>query len=379
VAEIRLENVTKQFGTTVAVDRLDLEIQDREFLTLLGPSGCGKSTTLNLIAGLEEVTSGRILFDGKEVQDVPPERRDVAMVFQTYALYPHMTVFQNIAFGLRMRGVGGAEVEQRVARVAKELEIDGLLQRKPRQLSGGQRQRVALARAIVREPRVFLLDEPLSNLDARLRVTMRTELKRLHYELAQTFVYVTHDQAEALIMSDRIAVMNGGLLQQLGPPDDIYRRPENEWVAGFIGSPPMNLLPGELAEAAGQLRFRGSGVDCALAPAVTSRLPSPPTRRVKLGVRPEDIEVLESDTAPVHRNESIAATVVVREPVGSDLFLAVQLGETLAKVRTAPDRRLDRGDAVFLRLTPDRVHLFDAQTGAALLLATPATAPHPPE
>jgi multiple sugar transport system ATP-binding protein len=364
VAEIRLEAVTKQFGATIAVDRLDLEIRDREFLTLLGPSGCGKSTTLNLVAGLEEVTSGRILFDGKEVQDVPPERRDIAMVFQTYALYPHMTIFQNIAFGLKMRGVSGGEIAQRVARVAKELEIDALLERKPRQLSGGQRQRVALARAIVREPRVFLLDEPLSNLDARLRVTMRTELKRLHYELAQTFVYVTHDQAEALIMSDRIAVMNGGLLQQLGSPDDIYRRPENEWVAGFIGSPPMNLLPGELTDVQGGLRFRGPGLDCLLAAAIVSRLETRAPGRVKLGIRPEDVEVLATDTAAP---DTVPATVVVREPIGSDLFLAVQLGETLAKVRTAPDRRLDRGDTVHLRLTPDRVHLFDAATGRALL------------
>jgi multiple sugar transport system ATP-binding protein len=367
VAEIRLERVSKQFGATVAVDRLDLEIRDREFLTLLGPSGCGKSTTLNLIAGLEEVTTGSILFDGKEIQDVPPERRDVAMVFQTYALYPHMTVFQNVAFGLQMRGVPRAEIAQRVARVAKELEIDGLLERKPRQLSGGQRQRVALARAIVREPRVFLLDEPLSNLDARLRVTMRTELKRLHYELSQTFVYVTHDQAEALIMSDRIAVMNSGLLQQLGPPEEIYRRPANEWVAGFIGSPPMNLLPGELVQIGGQLRFRGPSVDCALAPSVVGRLTAPASRRVKLGVRPEDVEVLEGDATVGGEADAIAATVVVREPVGSDLFLAVQLGDALAKVRTGPDRRLDRGDTVLLRLHRERVHLFDAETGLALL------------
>jgi multiple sugar transport system ATP-binding protein len=367
LAEIRLEKVTKRFGATVAVDGLDLEIRDREFLTLLGPSGCGKSTTLNLIAGLEEVTSGRILFDAKEVQHVPPESRDVAMVFQTYALYPHMTVFQNIAFGLKMRGVPGEEIRRRVARASKELEIDELLERKPRQLSGGQRQRVALARAIVREPRVFLLDEPLSNLDARLRVTMRTELKRLHYELEQTFVYVTHDQAEALILSDRIAVMHGGVLQQLGPPEAIYRRPENDWVASFIGSPPMNLIVGELVEVDGSLRFQACGIDCALAPEVAKRLQPRASRRVKLGIRPEDMEVLEGEPSTSGEGAGLAATVVIREPVGSDLFLAVDVGGALIKVRTGPDRVLDRGDRIRLRLFADRIHLFAADGGRALL------------
>jgi multiple sugar transport system ATP-binding protein len=334
-------------------------------MTLLGPSGCGKSTTLNLIAGLEEVTAGRILFDGKEIQHVPPEARDVAMVFQTYALYPHMTVFNNIAFGLKMRGVPGEEIRRRVARVAKELEIDGLLDRRPRQLSGGQRQRVALARAIVREPRVFLLDEPLSNLDARLRVTMRTELKRLHYELERTFVYVTHDQAEALIMSDRIAVMHGGLLQQLGTPDEIYRRPANDWVAGFIGSPPMNLIPGELTEVGGRLHFQSAGIDCGLAAAVVKRLRARASRRVKLGIRPEDMEAL-ADTSPVE-GEDLLGRVVVREPVGSDLFLAVEVGDAILQVRTSPEWTLDRGDPIRLRLAPERVHLFDAGTGRSLL------------
>jgi multiple sugar transport system ATP-binding protein len=351
----------------VAVEALELEIRDREFLTLLGPSGCGKSTTLNLIAGLEEVSSGRILFDGKEVQHLPPEARDVAMVFQTYALYPHMTVSQNVAFGLKMRGVARDEIERRVRRVAKELEIDVLLDRKPRQLSGGQRQRVALARAIVREPRVFLLDEPLSNLDARLRVTMRTELKRLHYELEQTFVYVTHDQAEALIMSDRIAVMRSGVLQQLGPPEEIYRRPRNEWVAGFIGSPPMNLISGKLVESDGRLRFQSGGIDCALDAAVRRRLRDRATWHVKLGIRPEDVEVLEGEGTRAGDGAIVAATVTVREPVGSDLFLAVTVGETLMKVRTGPERRLDRGDAIWLRLNPERAHLFDAESGETLL------------
>jgi multiple sugar transport system ATP-binding protein len=234
---------------------------------------------------------------------------------------------------------------------------------------------VALARAIVREPKVFLLDEPLSNLDARLRVTMRTELKRLHYELSQTFVYVTHDQAEALIMSDRIAVMNGGLLQQLGPPEGIYLRPENEWVASFIGSPPMNLLAGELTERDGRVRFQCPGIDCALAPSVTARLRTTAARGVKLGIRPEDLEVLEGAAQATADGSVISGVVSIREPVGSDLFLAVEAGQdasvdhgaALLKVRTAPDRRLDRGDGVSLRLLPEKVHLFDAETGRALL------------
>ena len=303
MARVSIEHLRKTFGDVTAVDDLTLEIADREFLTLLGPSGCGKTTTLNIIAGLETATSGRVLFDGDDVTEVQPERRDVAMVFQTYALYPHMRVYDNIAFGLRMRGTPRAEIERRVAEVARAMEIDQLLRRKPRQLSGGQRQRVALARTIVRDPRMFLLDEPLSNLDAQLRVSMRTELKRLHAELERTFIYGTHDQAESLIMSDRIAVLNLGKLQQLGSPEEIYNQPANAFVAGFVGSPPMNFFAAELhCDAAGCWRVENDEISCEITPSRAQNLAVAAPLQVQLGVRPEDVEVVDSiwDTMKRH-------------------------------------------------------------------------------
>ncbi|MCS6861599.1 MAG: ABC transporter ATP-binding protein, partial [Abditibacteriales bacterium] len=322
MAQVFLENVHKSFGNVVAVDNVCLTVQDKEFLTLLGPSGCGKTTTLNIIAGLEEPTRGRVWFDKDDVTFMPPEKRDVAMVFQTYALYPHMRVYDNIAFGLRMRGVPKAEIERRVRRAAEGLEIAHLLARKPRELSGGQRQRVALARAIVRDPKVFLLDEPLSNLDAQLRVTMRTELKRLHYELEKTFVYVTHDQAEALILSDRIAVMNLGKLQQVGTPEEIYHHPTNEFVAKFLGSPPMNFFEGVLENRGdGELGFRCAAFACAIAPQVGVHLKPHARSEVRLGIRPEDIEV---HPPTFHSQPSTLAIVSVREPMGSDLYLTLE-------------------------------------------------------
>jgi multiple sugar transport system ATP-binding protein len=362
VAKATLEHLTKTFGDVVAVDNLSLEIADREFLTLLGPSGCGKTTTLNIIAGLDAPTSGRVLFDADDVTDMPPERRDVAMVFQTYALYPHMRVYDNIAFGLRMRRTPHHEIKQRVEEVTAAMEIDHLLQRKPRQLSGGQRQRVALARAIVRDPRVFLLDEPLSNVDAKLRVSMRTEIKRLHAELEKTFVYVTHDQAESLIMSDRIAILNNGALQQLGTPNDIYNHPANAFVAGFVGSPPMNFFDGELKNRGdGRWQVVGDGFACEISPDRVSRLANNSPTEVQVGVRSENIEVRpkESPTA--------LATVVVLEPLGSDLFLTLDLDGTTFKARTHPDAEFKRGDRVDVRFAPNKVHLFDRFKGKTLL------------
>ena len=361
MAKVVIENLTKHFGDVVAVDDLTLEIVDREFLTLLGPSGCGKTTTLNIIAGLEDPTSGRVFFDDDDVTNVPPERRDIAMVFQTYALYPHMRVYDNIAFGLRMRRTPTDEMDQLVQEAAKAMEIDHLLRRKPRELSGGQRQRVALARAIVRNAHVFLLDEPLSNLDAKLRVTMRTELKRLHAELEKTFVYVTHDQAESLIMSDRIVVLNEGKLQQLGTPEEIYNQPANAFIAGFVGSPPMNFFDGQLQNGGDQWLVKGQGYNCEFTPAPTQRLSENASAEVQLGVRPEDIEVLPSE-APTAQ-----ATVVVREPLGSDLFLTLELEGATFKARTHPDARIDRGDIVPIRFKPTKVHLFNRTTGATLL------------
>ena len=361
MAKVVIENLSKHFGDVVAVDDLTLEIVDREFLTLLGPSGCGKTTTLNIIAGLEDPTSGRVFFDDDEVTNVPPERRDIAMVFQTYALYPHMRVYDNIAFGLRMRRTPVDEIEQLVQEAAKAMEIDHLLRRKPRELSGGQRQRVALARAIVRNAHVFLLDEPLSNLDAKLRVTMRTELKRLHAELEKTFVYVTHDQAESLIMSDRIVVLNEGKLQQLGTPEEIYNQPANAFIAGFVGSPPMNFFDGQLQNGGEQWLVKGEGYTCELTPGQTQRLVENASVEVQLGVRPEDIEVLPSESPTAQ------ATVVVREPLGSDLFLTLELEGVTFKARTHPDARIDRGDIVPIRFQPTKVHLFNRTTGATLL------------
>ena len=362
MAKATLEHLTKTFGDVVAVDDLSLEIADREFLTLLGPSGCGKTTTLNIIAGLDAPTSGRVLFDADDVTDMPPERRDVAMVFQTYALYPHMRVYDNIAFGLRMRRTPHHEIKQRVEEVTAAMEIDRLLQRKPRQLSGGQRQRVALARAIVRDPRVFLLDEPLSNLDAKLRVSMRTEIKRLHAELEKTFVYVTHDQAESLIMSDRIAILNNGALQQLGTPNDIYNHPANAFVAGFVGSPPMNFFDGELKNRGdGRWQVMGDGFACEISPDRVSRLANNSPTEVQVGVRSENIEVRPKETP------TALATVVVLEPLGSDLFLTLDLNGTTFKARTHPDAEFKRGDRVDVRFAPNKVHLFDRFKGKTLL------------
>ncbi|CAI8022935.1 Uncharacterized ABC transporter ATP-binding protein YurJ, partial [Geodia barretti] len=276
---------------------------------VVGPVGLWQTTTLNIIAGLEDPTSGQVFFDDDDVTNVPPERRDIAMVFQTYALYPHMRVYDNIAFGLRMRHTPTDEIERLVQEAAKAMEIDHLLKRKPRELSGGQRQRVALARAIVRNAHVFLLDEPLSNLDAKLRVTMRTELKRLHAELEKTFVYVTHDQAESLIMSDRIVVLNEGKLQQLGTPEEIYNQPANEFIAGFVGSPPMNFFDGQLQNGGDQWLIKGEGYTCEFTPAPTQRLTENASANVQIGVRPEDIEVLPSESP--HRPSHCCGTRTV--------------------------------------------------------------------
>ena len=374
MARVRLNNLTKHFGDVVAVDNVSLDIADREFLTLLGPSGCGKTTLLNMIAGLESPTAGEVWFDDHNVTAVPPERRDIAMVFQTYALYPHMSVFDNVAFGLKMRGVPTEDRKRLVLEAAKTMEIEHLLDRKPRALSGGQRQRVALARAIVRDPGVFLLDEPLSNLDAQLRVVMRTELKRLHGDLEMTFVYVTHDQAESLILSDRIVVMKDGEIQQIGTPESIYDSPANTFVAGFVGSPPINLLKGVLEQTGGGAwRVVGQGFACGVDPTMIERMEPIAARDVFLGVRAENIGIdetlpslgISSETG----NKGLSAAraeVVVREPMGSDLYLTVDVGGSNVKVRTGPDNQMDRGDGTDLFFDPGKIHLFDGQTGESL-------------
>jgi multiple sugar transport system ATP-binding protein len=368
MAKVVLDGVVKKFGPVTAVHDLTLEIADREFVTLVGPSGCGKTTTLRMIAGLEKVTAGEIYFDDDPVGHLPADHRDIAMVFQSYALYPHMNVYDNIGFALRMMRVPRAEIDRRVKWAAEMLGITELLQRKPRQLSGGQRQRVALGRSMVREPACFLLDEPLSNLDAKLRVTMRGELKRLHLELKRTFIYVTHDQAEALTMSDRIAVISDGRLQQYGSPDEIYNRPRNTFVAGFMGSPPMNLLPGEIVNSDGAARFTAPGLDLALPSRLADGVQRAPRPSVFIGVRPESIVVRgEGIDSPPRGASWIAASVYIQEPLGSDLFLTLDIGGAHVKARTSPDLALRAGDRVEVAFEPAKLHVFDRESGTTLL------------
>jgi multiple sugar transport system ATP-binding protein len=368
MARVLLQGVIKKFGSVTAVDDLTIEINDREFVTLVGPSGCGKTTTLRMIAGLEKVTDGQIYFDNDPVGHLPADHRDIAMVFQSYALYPHMNVYDNIGFALRMMRVPRQEIDRRVKWAAEMLGISELLQRKPRHLSGGQRQRVALGRSVVREPACFLLDEPLSNLDAILRVTMRAELKRLHLELKRTFIYVTHDQAEALTMSDRIAVMNLGRLQQYGPPDEVYNRPHNIFVAGFMGAPPMNLLSGDISCSNEQLRFTSESFNQVLPSRLADAARRAGADRAILGIRPESIAVRGVDGGALLREANwFAAPVYIQEPLGSDLFLTLDIGGARVRVRTSPDLSVRAGDRLDVAFDPAKLHLFDADTGASLL------------
>jgi len=342
---IEFRNVTKSFGDTKVVDSLSLEIRDGEFVVLLGPSGCGKTTTLRMLAGLESVTSGDITVNRERINDVPTQHRDLAMVFQSYALYPHMTIAENIGYPLRVRKVNQVERAERVQRVAAMLEIESLLERKPRQLSGGERQRVALARAIVREPRAYLMDEPLSNLDARLRVQMRGELKRLQHQLGTTTIYVTHDQAEAMTLASRVAVMKKGRLQQFETPLNIYNHPANRFVAEFVGSPSMNFIDGEISA--------GTFVSEALRMAVNTEVAG----QVTMGIRPEHIEVL---TSP--QDGAIAASVYVTELMGNETFVFLTVGPHRLIARAPADFRAEVESKVWLRLTSEKVHYFDCKT-----------------
>lgn len=363
MASIRFENVTKYYGNVLAVDKLNLDIRDKEFVVLLGPSGCGKTTTLNMIAGLEELSEGDIWFDDGIVNFKPPHKRDVAMVFQSYALYPHKSVYENIAFGLAMRKYPKAEIDKRVRDAAARLHIDHLLDRRPNQLSGGQRQRVALGRAMVRQPAVFLMDEPLSNLDAALRVSMRAEIKELHQSMQTTFVYVTHDQAEALTLADRIVVMKDGIVQQVGTPDEIYEQPRNMFVASFLGNPPINYLEGELVASNGRMAFRCGGLTLTLNENASAKVKDDAGRKVVLGIRPEDVD---------DRNESVEGGAIDGYvnfvlPIGSDQFLNMKLeGEELF-FRVGKETRHRNGEEVTLAANLDRLHLFDPETEKSLL------------
>ena len=361
MAEIALINLHKTYGRVVAIQHVSLEIQDGEFLVLLGPSGCGKTTTLRAIAGLEVLDRGRIVIGERDVTRLPPGQRGIAMVFQSYAVFPHMTVYDNIVFGLRMRKVPSDEQRRRAQEAADLLEIGGLLERYPAQLSGGQRQRVAVARAMVMQPDVLLMDEPLSNLDALLRLHMRAELKRLHRELRATTVYVTHDQVEALSLGDRIAVMRDGEVVQCDSPTRIYDTPANRFVGGFIGNPPMNFLSGHRWAVDGRPAVVVGGVHVPVATVETVAEPQAAEGSVTLGIRPEHIEVVLASIPG-----GVPAEVVVLEPAGSHQLLTARVGREMLKVMVASDRALQAGQRVWLRLHPTRIRLMDAVTGRAL-------------
>ncbi|HDQ99811.1 MAG TPA: sn-glycerol-3-phosphate ABC transporter ATP-binding protein UgpC [candidate division WOR-3 bacterium] len=359
MGKVRFEGVTRVFdGNVTAVDRLDLEVADREFFVLVGPSGCGKSTTLRLLAGLDEPTRGAVFIAEREVTWTEPKDRDIAMVFQNYALYPHMSVFENMAFALKLRRVKKPEIRRRVQDAAKILGIEELLERKPRALSGGQRQRVALGRAIVRDPQVFLFDEPLSNLDAKLRVGMRAELARLHQRLETTVFYVTHDQVEAMTLGQRIGVMKDGRLLQVADPLTLYNRPVSRFVAGFIGSPPMNFLEGRVEPA--PLRFVGEGITLALGERYARPLAPLGGRPVTLGVRPESIGFDAAGRQPVK------AGVEVAELMGNETILYLKVGPATLIARVPPRFAPKPGEAVELYFAPEELHFFDPETEAAL-------------
>ncbi len=371
MASLELRNVQKSYGNSQIATLKDiaLKIDAGEFLILVGPSGCGKSTLMNCIAGLENITGGEILVDGEDISQASPKDRDIAMVFQSYALYPTMSVRDNIAFGLKMRKVPAAKIEEEVARVAKLLQIEPLLERKPSQLSGGQQQRVAMGRALARRPKIYLFDEPLSNLDAKLRVEMRTEIKLMHQRLKTTTVYVTHDQIEAMTLGDKVAVMKDGVIQQFGTPHEIYNNPANLFVASFIGSPPMNFVP---------LRIRqrdGRWVGVLNSEQGSCELPLPITsdeglrdRELILGIRPEQIGLAGVGTADF----SLAVDIEVVEPTGPDTLVVFTLNQVKACCRLAPDQAPRVGETLNLQFDPRKVLLFDAQSGERLGLAQPA-------
>ena len=353
MADIELRGINKSWGSVVGVEHVDLTVKDKEFMVFLGPSGCGKTTTMRMVAGLEEPTSGEIYIGGENVVGVDARDRDVAMVFQSYALYPNMSIYENIRFPLRMRGVPSDQQAALVRKAADMVELGALLDRKPKALSGGQRQRAALARAIVREPRVFLMDEPLSNLDAKLRLTMRVQLKHIQRQLQTTTIYVTHDQTEAITLADRIVVMDMGRIQQIGTPDDIYNNPSNTFVAGFIGAPPMNFVQGALDAG----RFRASAVDLPLAPATLNKgLPG----QLVLGVRPED-----ADVAPLDRAQ-MRTTLYAVEPMGDHTLITTRNGSELFTAKVDRDFRQALDTPIGIAFRPDRVHLFAGGSGERL-------------
>lgn len=366
MAKVVLKNLIKKFDDVVAVNNVNLEIADREFLVLVGPSGCGKTTTLRMIAGLEEIMDGEIYIGDRLVNNLVSKDRNIAMVFQTYALYPHMKVFDNIAFGLKMRKVPKEERRQLVNDASAILGLQDLLDRKPKQLSGGQRQRVALGRAIVRKPDVFLFDEPLSNLDAKLRVQMRTELIKLHGRLQSTSIYVTHDQVEAMTMGDRIVVMNDGVIQQVGSPLELYNNPANRFVAGFIGSPAMNFIPCRIIEETARLYIDADGIKIPLSDSKASRVKSSSAEEFVFGIRPEDISRKGFEEESSVQSETINARINVIETLGKETHLDLSIGENLMTAIVRPDTPVGLDEQIDLVFNMEKIHLFKTADGEAI-------------
>jgi multiple sugar transport system ATP-binding protein len=361
MATVELKNIGKVYeGGVRAVDNANITVNDREFVVLVGPSGCGKTTTLRMVAGLEDITEGELLIDGKLVNDVPPKDRDIAMVFQNYALYPHMTVYDNMAFGLKIRKYPKAEIQQRVKEAAGILDIEELLERKPKALSGGQRQRVAVGRAIVRKPKVFLFDEPLSNLDAKLRVQMRAEISSLHNRLQATMIYVTHDQVEAMTMADKIVVMKNGVIQQIGSPLELYNNPSNRFVAGFIGSPPMNFITCTIREEGGKLIADEGVSKIEITGRYVNVMKSYVGKEVVFGVRPEDLIYLEKG------GKGIQTHVDVIEPLGAEIHVYVSTQKHQMIARVPPTVQFKVGDEAVFDAVLDRVIFFDLETEQAI-------------
>jgi multiple sugar transport system ATP-binding protein len=375
MARVILKNITKNFGDHRIVKNINLDIPDKEFFILVGPSGCGKSTTLRMIAGLEDVSGGEIWIDGRMINHVRPKDRDIAMVFQNYALYPHMSVYENMGFGLKLRGYPSAEIHARVQEAASILNLGPYLERKPKALSGGQRQRVAVGRAIVRKPHVFLFDEPLSNLDAKLRVQMRLEISKLYERLKTTVIYVTHDQVEALTMGDRICVMKDGEVQQVAPPLDLYERPANKFVAGFIGIPPMNFFLVRVDENKGDILLRHPSFTLSVPTSLVERVRPHVGREVDFGIRPEDLYDALFYNYPIPDHSSVHAVVDLVEPLGSEVYLYLKVGTVDLVVRVPSYVKASAGKKMELVFNLERMHLFDKTTGLALLGSTPHVVP----
>ena len=370
MAHVVVSGLVKKYGDLQVVHGVDFEMGDGEFVVLVGPSGCGKSTILRMIAGLETVTGGEIVIDDQVVNDMPPRERDIAMVFQDYALYPHMSVRQNLGFGLKMRGAARPKVAEAVKRTAEILQIEELLERKPKELSGGQRQRVAIGRAIAREPELFLFDEPLSNLDAKLRVDMRTQIKRLHMAFKTTSIYVTHDQTEAMTLADRIVVLRSGVIEQIGTPAELYDRPRNTFVAGFIGSPTMNFLPARLiAEDGGLFAEAIGGPRLPLPQRLANAYGLHANRDVVLGIRPEHLTNVWTEADRGADLVPIDLTIEVAEPLGADTLIFSRIGETEVVCRASMETVTTRTSSITLHANMNRIHLFEKDSGRALARA----------